>query len=56
MRGKTRERDGVYQRADRPGFWISFTNAKGQRRRRKDGRAVSAPLAVVLIGRSEEAR
>ena len=35
MRGKTRERDGVYQRADRPGWWISFTNAKGQRRRRK---------------------
>src|SRR5581483_10889014 len=35
MRGKTRERDGVYQRPDRPGWWISFTNAKGQRRRRK---------------------
>lgn len=35
MRGKTRERDGVYQRPDRPGWWISFTNSKGQRRRRK---------------------
>lgn len=35
MRGKTRERDGVYQRQDRPGWWISFTDAKGQRRRRK---------------------
>jgi integrase len=28
-------RDGVYQRQDRPGWWISFTDAKGQRRRRK---------------------
>lgn len=35
MRGKTRERDGVYQREDRPGWWISFTDANGQRRRRK---------------------
>jgi integrase len=35
MRGKTRERDGVYQRPDRPGFWISFPDAKGKRRRRK---------------------
>src|SRR5262245_25249460 len=35
MRGKTRERDGVYQRADRPGFWISFADARGRRRRRK---------------------
>jgi hypothetical protein len=35
MRGKTRERDGVYQRADRPGWWISFVDTEGQRRRRK---------------------
>lgn len=35
MRGKTRERDGVYQREDRPGWWISFTDARGQRKRRK---------------------
>ena len=35
MRGRTRERDGVYQRADRPGFWISFTDPRGRRRRRK---------------------
>jgi integrase len=35
MRGKTRERDGAYQRADRPGWWISFTDVRGKRRRRK---------------------
>ena len=35
MRGKTRDRDGVYQRDDRPGWWISFIDSKGQRKRRK---------------------
>ena len=35
MRGKTRERDGIYQRDDRPGWWISFTDSRGQRKRRK---------------------
>lgn len=29
------KRDGVYQRDDRPGFWISWTDAQGRRRRRK---------------------
>src|SRR5271155_4344327 len=28
-------RDGVYTRADRPGFWGSWTDAKGKRRQRK---------------------
>lgn len=28
-------RDGIYQRADRPGFWISWTDAQGRRRCRK---------------------
>jgi integrase len=35
MRGKTRDRDGVYQRNDRPGWWISFIDGKGRRKRRK---------------------
>ncbi|MGH9751849.1 MAG: tyrosine-type recombinase/integrase [Blastocatellia bacterium] len=29
------KRDGVYTRKDRPGFWITWTDAQGRRRRRK---------------------
>src|SRR5262245_43561631 len=29
------KRDGVYQRKDRPGWWISWTDAQGRRRQRK---------------------
>jgi integrase len=29
------KRDGVYQRKDRPGWWISWTDAQGRRRARK---------------------
>jgi len=29
------KRDGVYQRKDRPGWWISWTDAQGRRRYRK---------------------
>jgi Phage integrase, N-terminal SAM-like domain len=29
------KRDGVYQRDDRKGFWISWVDAQGRRRRRK---------------------
>ena len=29
------KRDGVYQRKDRPGWWISWTDAQGRRRFRK---------------------
>src|SRR5262245_18575230 len=29
------KRDGVYQRKDWPGWWISWTDAQGRRRRRK---------------------
>ena len=34
-RGKTRDRDGIYQRKDRPGFWASWVDASGKRRQRK---------------------
>ncbi len=34
-RGKTRERDGVYQRKDRAGWWASWVDASGRRRQRK---------------------
>src|SRR5580700_5839463 len=34
-RGKTRDRDGIYQRKDRPGWWASWIDASGKRRQRK---------------------
>ncbi len=35
-RGKTRDRDGIYTRKDRPGqFWASWIDSHGRRRRRK---------------------
>jgi integrase len=34
-RGKTKDRDGVYRRKDRPGFWASWIDANGKRRQRK---------------------
>src|SRR5277367_4333941 len=34
-RGKAKDRDGVYTRKDRPGFWASWIDASGRRRRRK---------------------
>ena len=32
---KAKERDGVYQRTDRPGWWVSYIDANGHRVRRK---------------------
>jgi len=32
---KRAKRDGIYKRKDRPGFWISWIDAQGRRRRRK---------------------
>jgi hypothetical protein len=34
-RGKTKNRDGIYTRKDRPGFWGSWIDASGKRRQRK---------------------
>ncbi len=34
-RGKTKNRDGIYTRKDRPGFWASWIDASGKRRQRK---------------------
>lgn len=34
MPKKTRVRDGIYERPDRPGFWGSWIDASGRRRRR----------------------
>src|SRR3984885_6815138 len=32
---KAKERDGVYYRADRAGWWVSYIDASGDRQRRK---------------------
>jgi hypothetical protein len=34
-RKSAQTRDGIYQRKDRPGFWISWSDAQGRRRYRK---------------------
>src|SRR5271169_2975529 len=34
-RGKVKDRDGIYQRKDRPGWWASWVDASGKRRQRK---------------------
>jgi len=34
-RKSAQARDGIYQRKDRPGFWISWSDAQGRRRYRK---------------------
>jgi integrase len=34
-RGKVKDRDGIYQRKDRRGFWASWVDAGGRRRQRK---------------------
>jgi hypothetical protein len=34
-RGRTKNRDGIYQRKDRPGWWASWIDAGGKRRQRK---------------------
>jgi len=35
MLKKTRDRDGIYDRPDRPGFWGSWIDSSGRRRRKK---------------------
>jgi integrase len=35
MPKKTQARDGIYERADRPGFWGSWIDSNGRRKRRK---------------------
>ena len=34
-RGKTKDRDGIFTRRDRPGFWGSWKDSSGKRRKRK---------------------
>ena len=34
-KGKTRDRDGIYTRKDRPGFWASYIDGQGERKQRK---------------------
>jgi hypothetical protein len=34
-RGKAKERDGVFQRKDRSGWWVSYVDASGKRKKEK---------------------
>lgn len=43
--------DGIYQRKDRPGFWITWIDAQGRRRRRK---TEARTLTQAKIARSAE--
>lgn len=46
---RTKQRDGIYQRADRPGeFWGSWQDASGRRRRRKLNAATLKQAQVLL--------
>jgi integrase len=53
------KRDGVYQRKDRPGWWITWTDAQGRRRQRKtDAQNVTQAKAIraAELTRVEQAR
>lgn len=53
------KRDGVYQRKDRAGFWISWTDAQGRRRQRKTDAANITQAKQILSAellRVEQAR
>src|SRR6185437_7222954 len=43
--------DGIYTRGDRPGFWISWTDAQGRRRQRKTN---ARTLTQAKLARSAE--
>src|SRR5262245_27893070 len=50
---KKTDRDGIYKRKDRPGYWITWTDAQGHRRRRSTdaqtlAQAVNARAAELL--------
>lgn len=54
---KARERDGVYQRPDRPGWWISYIDASGKRQRRKvTAHTRRQAMDVLSIIRTQEER
>ena len=53
-RGKTKDRDGIYTRKDRPGWWASWIDASGKRHQRKL-EAHTLPQARALLA-AERAR
>ena len=46
---KARERDGVFQRTDRAGWWVSYVDASGERKKRKVG-AHTRQQAMTVLG------
>jgi integrase len=54
-----RDGDGIYTRKDRPGYWISYKDADGRRRRRKveaTNRTKAGDLRSGYVSREETAR
>lgn len=54
-----RDGDGVYTRGDRPGYWISYKDADGRRRRRKveaPNKTLAGNLRAGYVGREEQAK
>jgi hypothetical protein len=46
------KRDGVYTRKDRPGFWITWTDAQGDRRYRKtDAANITQAKQIIAAAR-----
>lgn len=59
MPRKTAHVDGVYQRPDRPGYWITWNDVHGRRRRRKTDALTLVQAREILAGerlRVEHAR
>jgi hypothetical protein len=54
---KARARDGVYERTDRPGWWVSYIDASGNRIRRKTAAHTRTQAMQVLSAiRTQEER
>src|ERR1035438_6640749 len=54
-RGKVKDRDGIYQRRDRPGWWASWIDATGKRRQRKLEAHTLTQARTLLAGEKEKA-
>lgn len=52
---KKKDQDGVYTRADRPGYWISWIDANGVRRRRKTSAQTVADAKKIRAARMARA-
>jgi len=54
-KGKVKDRDGIYQRKDRPGWWASWIDASGKRRQRKLDAHTLTQARALLAAEKEKA-